>query len=146
MFFVGIDLAWSEKNKSGVAVLEGTKKQATFIHGAVVQSDDEILAFVREHVKDDSTFVAVDAPLIVPNQQGRRVAEKVVGELFRKYHAGAHPANRERLAQWSGTIRGEVLAQKLVAEGFVHDPYVQRYEAARKVFEVYPHPSMVVLF
>lgn len=107
MFFVGIDLAWSPKNGSGIAILEGNKKEAKVVCYDVVLTDEEMLHQIQEKVKKHDAFIAIDAPLIVPNEEGRRVAEAVVGQLFRKYDAGAHPANRKRLSQWSGTIRGK---------------------------------------
>ena len=98
MLFIGLDLAWSEKNGSGIAILEGDKNKAKVISSKIVCSDKEILDYVNEAVGDKKAFIAIDAPLIVPNLEGRRKAEELVGKLFRKYNAGAHPANRKRLS------------------------------------------------
>ena len=146
MLFIGVDLAWSEKNATGIAVLKGNRNKAEFCFGDVVLSDDEIIECVKKHAGNDTAFIAIDAPLIVPNEEGRRVAEELTGMLFRKYDAGAHPANRKRLSQWSGKIRGEEISKLLEKNHFKHDPYIERFEKTRKFFEVYPHPSMVVLF
>lgn len=146
MFFVGIDLAWSTKNGSGISILEGDEKKAELVSAEVLHSDDELVDFIRSKVKDAEAFVAIDAPLIVPNDKGRRKAEEIVGKFFRKYDAGAHPSNRKRLSSWTGTIRGEEITNILKKEGFLHDPYINQFEKSRKLFEVYPHPSMVVLF
>jgi len=146
MLFVGIDLAWSEKNGSGIAILRGDKNRAEFIAADICHSDEEIIKYIERNVGVRNAFIAIDAPLIVPNKRGRRVAEKLVGILFGKYDAGAHPANRERLSRWSGKIRGEEIAKRLEKMGFSHDPYVKKFEESRKFFEVYPHPSMVVVF
>ncbi len=146
MFFVGIDLAWSPRNGTGLAIVEGNKKEAKVVFNDVIQTDEDIIQHIQDKVKNSKALIAIDAPLIVPNEEGRRVAEAVVGQLFRKYHAGAHPSNRKRLSQWSGTIRGEELVKKLIIAGFDHNPEIKKFEATRKCFEVYPHPSMVVLF
>ncbi|RLJ03077.1 MAG: DUF429 domain-containing protein [Candidatus Aenigmatarchaeota archaeon] len=146
MLFVGVDLAWSDKNGSGVAVIEGDRKGGRFLSGKVLFSDEEIIDFIKRYVGDESALIAVDAPLVVPNERGRRDAEKLVGLLFRGYNAGAHPANRKRLSQWSGKVRGEEIAKLIEGIGFVHNPYIERFEETRAFFEVYPHPSMVVLF
>ena len=147
MLFVGIDLAWSPRNASGIAVIEGGKDGGKVLCAQTVDTDKDILDFVRENVGGRDAFVAIDAPLIVPNLEGRRVAEALTGQLFRKYDAGAHPANRTRLGQWSdGKIRGEEITRILEDEGFRHNPYIDQFEESRTVFEVYPHPSMVVLF
>ncbi len=147
MLFLGIDLAWSKKNNSGIAVIEGNESGGALVYADIALSDREILDFVSRYAKKGNALIAVDAPLIVPNNEGRRLAEAIVGDLFRKYNAGAHPSNRTRLGAWSeGKIRGEELVKELDAIGFSHNPVVKKFETSRKVFEVYPHPSMVVLF
>ncbi len=146
MKFVGIDLAWSTKNGSGVTVLDGDKKGVELICSDILLSDEEIIEYLRKNVGEEPAWISIDAPLIVPNKKGRRLAEDVVGALFQKYHAGCHPANRTRLSSWTGTIRGEELTALLGKEGFEHDPYTKKYELSRRLFEVYPHPSIVVLF
>jgi len=146
MKFVGIDLAWSTRNGSGITVLQGDRKGVELVSSDVLLSDEDIINYLRKHVGSDDALISIDAPLIVPNENGRRLAEDVVGRLFRKYNAGAHPANRTRLSSWTGTIRGEELTALLEKEGFEHNPFIERYEKSRKLFEVYPHPSIVVLF
>src|SRR3989344_8960954 len=146
MFFIGIDLAWSTKNESGIVILKGDKKKAVLYSNDMVSSDNEIIDYINKNVKKENAFIAIDAPLVVPNEQGRRVAEELVGALFRKYNAGAHPANRKRLGQWSGKIRGEEITKILGKNKFKHNPNIKKFEKSRKFFEVYSHPSMVVLF
>jgi predicted RNase H-like nuclease len=146
MFFVGIDLAWSERNGTGVAIIKGNRNRAELCYSSIAFDDREILDSINNTVKKQDAFIAIDAPLIVPNKKGRREAERLVGLFFRKYDAGAHPANRTRLSQWSGKIRGEEISRLLKKEGFKHSPYAKKFEKKRKFFEVFPHPSMVVLF
>ncbi len=146
MKFVGVDLAWSTKNGSGVTILDGNRKMAKYLVSDVLLTDEEIIYFIKKHVGDDFAIISIDAPLIVPNETGRRIAEDITGKLFQKYHAGCHPANRQRLSSWSGSIRGEDLVKKLEKEGFSHDPKIKKYEKIKKIIEVYPHPSIVVLF
>jgi len=146
MLFIGIDLAWSTKNGSGVAIIKGNKTKAELVSTDVLFSDKDILDYVKNNVKKENALISIDAPLIVPNKEGRRLAEEIVGKLFRKYNAGAHPANRSRLSQWSGKIRGEEISKLLEKEKFKHSPDIIKFEETRKFFEVYPHPSMVVLF
>lgn len=42
--------------------------------------------------------------------------------------------------------KGEEISKLLEKEGFKHNPYLKKHEEKRKFFEVFPHPSMVVLF
>jgi len=147
MKFVGVDLAWSYKNPSGVTVLEGDEKRGKVIAHSNLYTDKEIIDFAKTHIGKDNAIIAIDAPLKVPNKKGRRQAEAITGYLFRKYHAGAHPSNRERLGQWNnGKVRGEVITKLFEKEGYKHDPCVKPLKKQNKVIEVYPHPSIVVLF
>jgi predicted RNase H-like nuclease len=146
MKFVGIDLAWSTRNASGLTVLEFKEDTLNFVASDVLFSDEEIMNYINEHVGEENAIISIDAPLIVPNEEGRRLAEAIVGKLFRKYNAGAHPSNRKRLSSWTGSIRGEVITKLLEENGYIHDPYIKKYEESRKLMEVYPHPSIVVLF
>ncbi|MFP4115597.1 MAG: DUF429 domain-containing protein [Candidatus Aenigmatarchaeota archaeon] len=146
MFFVGVDLAWSENNPSGFAVIEGDNKGGELVSLDLLVTDDEIKESIEKNVAGEDAIVAVDAPLLVPNETGRRPAEEFVGKLFRKYDAGAHPANRRRFVEWTGRVRGEDIVEELESIGFNHDPRIEKGKTCRKVVEVYPHPSMVVLF
>lgn len=147
MHFVGIDLAWSEKNTSGVCIIKTeNKKDAKIVDYKIMKTDDEILEFIFSVIKDNNAFIGIDAPLIVPNQNGRRLAEVLVGEKFRKYNAGAHPANRERLSSFTGTIRGEELSKKLERNGFLQNYEIEEQDFSKRFFEVYPHPAIVALF
>jgi predicted RNase H-like nuclease len=147
VLFVGIDLAWSPRNNTGIALIKGDENGGRLASAGIGVSDDSLVDYVRKGVGKASALVAVDAPLIVRNNSGRRPADTLVSELFRKYDAGAYPANRARLGAWSnGKVRGEELVAGLERIGFSHNPYIKRFERTRKVFEVYPHPAMVVIF
>ena len=125
MYFVGIDLAWSTKNGSGVAILEGNKKQAKLICADSLMSNEEIINYIKKHTKNKPALIAIDAPLIVPNETGRRIPEELTGKLFRQFDAGAHPSNRQRLSLWTGTIRGEEISKVLEKEGFKVNIHLQ---------------------
>lgn len=140
MHFVGIDLAWSYRNPSAVVVLEGGKAVAWKGKAA---GDEEIIAFLKETVGEGPALVAVDAPLIVPNEGGWRPCDSELAMAFRRYEATPHPANRRR---FGGKVRGEELVRKLMAEGFIHSPFIEPLKATRQVVEVYPHPAAVNLF
>ncbi len=142
---IGIDLAWSPRNPTGIAAIRGTPQQAHLREAAIVQTMDEIVAFVVQHTADLPAVVAVDAPLRVPNEQGRRAAEAALGRVFARYQAGPHPANRARLAI-DGVVRGEELVQRLAAHGFHESDGKEVQAVQRPVVEVYPHAAMIALF
>jgi predicted RNase H-like nuclease len=147
MFFVGIDLAWSKKNCTGIAIIEGNAECAELCgKPKTVSSDDDIVNYIKEFVGDDNAFIAIDAPLIVPNENGNRKAEQRINELFRGYGAIAYPSNRRLLLQYSEKIRGEELSKILEKEKFKQNPSIKQFEEERNFFEIYPHSSMIALF
>jgi predicted RNase H-like nuclease len=137
MRFVGVDLAWTTRGGSGVCAVE---------HGRVVASgrvggDDELLAWLAPFVAGD-VLVAIDAPLIVRNQTGRRAAEQLISRCFGAHHASAHSANLGLPAFRDG-VRGEQIAAAL---GLGIDPDFPPRVPVRRALEVYPHSAIVALF
>src|ERR1700757_911865 len=135
MFFAGVDLAWAGRKPTGVAVVDPDGNLSSV---GAVRDDDEILTALRPYVRGDC-LVAFDAPLVVTNSTGQRPAESALNRDFRRFEAGAHPANTGK-PEFADVPRAARLAQTL---GLDMDP---RSSAARRAIEVYPHPATVVLF
>ncbi len=135
MYFAGVDLAWAGRNPTGVAVLDS---QGRLVHIGAVRDDAEVLAALRPYVQGDC-LVGFDAPLVVTNRTGQRPAEAALNRDFRRFEAGAHPANTGK-PEFADVPRGARLARAL---GLDMDP---RSAAARRAIEVYPHPATVALF
>lgn len=145
--YIGIDLAWSERNPSGVAALRGGPAGATLVQAPVLLGPlGAIVEFIRAAAGDGPALVAVDAPLRVPNAEGGRPAEAALAQVFRRYEAGAHPANRRLLERGPDGVRGEALVARLAAYGFRAAARLEAGEGGRIVTEVYPHAAMVALF
>ena len=148
--FIGIDLAWSSRNPSGLAALHWDGAVAMLVEPvpeALAYADHEIADYIGKVAPQGGAVVAIDAPLTVPNETGRRPGEAELSRVFARFHAGAHPANRQRLSRYNGgTVRGETLLAHLAALGIRHDPIMAPRQATRQAFEVYPHPAMVTLF
>ncbi|NJK65001.1 MAG: DUF429 domain-containing protein, partial [Synechococcaceae cyanobacterium SM2_3_1] len=145
MFFLGLDLAWSPRNRSGMALLQGGGEGAELVDLRLIEGDDEILAYVQAHVEQEGAVIAIDAPLRVQNQQGSRTAEKDLNRVFRAYQAMTHPANRQ-LLEYEGVVRGEVLVQGLTEMGFTLKSTIAQKEGERQILEVFPHAGMVAIF
>jgi predicted RNase H-like nuclease/ppGpp synthetase/RelA/SpoT-type nucleotidyltranferase len=135
VLFVGIDLAWGERQPTGLAVLDA---DARLLHLATVRTDEEIAASLQPYVAGPC-LVGIDAPLVVTNATGSRPAERDLSRDFRRFEAGAHPANTGKPEFADGT-RGERICRLL---GLDLDPASR---AERRAVEVYPHPATVVLF
>jgi predicted RNase H-like nuclease len=134
MHFVGLDLAWGEKNHTGVAVIDPGGR---LLHVGAAHDDSSIEADIAPYVTDEC-LVAIDAPLIVPNAEGRRIAEIELGKDFMRFDAGPHPANKAN--PLFDPPRGAVLCGRLDLD---MDP---ESRAKRRAIEVFPHPATVVLF
>ena len=135
MHFVGVDLAWGERQPTGLAVLDDA---GHLVHVSAAGTDDEIVAALAPYVEGDC-LVAIDAPLIVVNAEGNRPAEAQLNRDFAKFDAGAHPSNTGK-PELRDQPRGARLAARL---GLDMNP---RSGRARRAIEVYPHPATVALF
>lgn len=138
MRYLGVDLAWGEKKRTGLAVLGS---DGALLSSTAVRTDDEIAAFVEEHASGP-VVTAIDAPLVVPNETGQRDCERLLNAEFGRYRAGAHPSNRSR-AWFVPEPRGARLARRL---GWEIDPSMRPDGERSVAIEVYPHPAMVSLF
>ena len=153
MLFLGLDLAWGGKNKSGgcvVSCMADPGSRANVLeYTETLGDDDEIMAWVSRwndtDEAQDGLLVGIDAPLLVPNDTGKRPCETELGRRFAKFQAGAHPANR---TIFGGDVRGERLVERLADIGICHNPYLNapRPTAVRQAMEVFPHPAHIILF
>ena len=132
---LGIDLAWGERQRTGLAVLDA---DGALVHLSSVRTDEEIRAALAPYV-DGPCLAGIDAPLVVTNPTGSRVAEQELNRDFRAFEAGAHPSNTGKPEFANGT-RGARICKLLRLD---LDP---RSGRDRRAIEVYPHPATVVLF
>ena len=144
--FIGIDLAWGEKNLSGYSVLELSTSKKTSKHILkiidikLIKSIDEILLEIDKY-KEHQVYVGVDAPLVIPNETGNREIEKKFNKDFSKYKISMLPANRKILSRYSATIRSEELYKCLALQDFKRN-----YAHKKVVFEVYTHSTIAMLW
>jgi predicted RNase H-like nuclease/tRNA(Leu) C34 or U34 (ribose-2'-O)-methylase TrmL len=134
--FIGIDLAWGANGRTGMAVLDAT---GALVDSASVRTDAEIDGWLAS--RGPAAVIGVDAPLLVPNASGRRDAERLLGQAYARFDAGAHPTNRSR--PWMDPPRGLRLAER---HGWSVDPAHRGSDRAPVCLEVYPHPAMVGLW
>lgn len=130
--FVGIDLAWGMRGRTGLAAVDDS---GALVSAVSVRTDDEIAAFVDEF---SPTVIGVDAPLVVPNESGMRLGEREISRAFGRFGIGAHASHRGMA--YMNPPRAEVLAARF---GWAVDPDSPDRPLA---LEVYPHPAIVSLF
>ena len=135
MHYIGIDLAWGDKQPTGLAVIDD---DARLLFVSAVRTDDEIEAALAAYVAGDC-LAAIDAPIVVTNATGSRPAEQQLSRDFRQYDAATHPSNTGKPEFAKGT-RAARVAKRL---GLDIDPQSGR---RRRAIEVYPHPATIVLF
>jgi len=108
MRFVGLDLAWSSRNPSGVVVL-ASGEEGVWIPthwSAGLKDDQELLGFIREAVGMEPALIAIDAPLIVLNETGTRPCDRELSQAYRKW--GARCGAR----LWWQSFRSSVLSSE----------------------------------
>lgn len=141
---VGIDLAWSPRNRTGIAVAVPCEDGYVVESATIARDDDEIVDQIARATGQRAALVAVDAPLRVPNEVGRRRCERELSADYAARHAGTHSSNRTLFARYGG-VRGERLAARLAGFGFVVGDGSRLEKDSRCVVEVYPHPALVNL-
>ena len=161
---LGIDAAWTEKEPSAVALLEGSPGGWRCV--AVAPNYDSFLSLAegtpvdwtlkaRRAVPDASRLVAaaeklldgnrvcvvtVDMPLSTAPIAGRREADSAVSKAFGNKGCAAHSPNAERPGRISEGLRdgfaeaGFSLATAMTAPG-----------TPTSLVEVYPHPALLTL-
>jgi predicted RNase H-like nuclease len=134
----GVDLAWSDNQLTGVCALDDG---GVIVDEQLLATDDEIVAWVKTRL-DGPAILAVDAPLEVPNETGRRAGENEVASVYGGRKAGPHSSNRSLFMRRYGRIRGEDLAARFADLGF-GGPWAG---ADRTLLEIYPHPAIIEAF
>ena len=139
--FVGLDLAWTSGNESGVCWLEGdSRRNLRCTRLAAVVCETESLA--RELAAAQPAVVTIDAPVLYTPE---RWVEREIGRRFGRYKIGAHSAH----AAWRNGYRAGVeLGAALSARGFTCDPTLILSGDRRQpvAVEVFPHTIHVILF
>ena len=143
---IGIDLAWGEGNGSGCAELVREEGGLSLSRLDLLYSTDEIVQWIAPEQGD--WVIAVDAPLVVLNETGRRAADAEASRFYGRFEAGAYPANRKVLTKYArgGEHRGEQLLRALQSGGAKLVERAEDAVAGRLAFETYPHIVMVELF
>ncbi len=135
--FVGIDLAWGVRARTGLAVVDS---DGSLIDSASVRSDEDIDEWL-DRTALRPVVVAIDAPLVVANATGQRPCERMVSQQFGRFGASCHTSNLGR--SLFNPPRGATLADR---HGWSLDAARVGSEPDPVAIEVYPHPAMVALF
>ena len=139
--FIGLDLAWTTKNESGICWLEGDSRENLRCTRLETKAC-ETAALAEEVVAARPEVVTIDAPILYSPE---RWAEGEVARRFGRYKIGAHSAH----AAWRNGYRaGFDLANALERRGFTcnPNPMLSRERHRPVAVEVFPHTIHVMLF
>ncbi len=139
-FYIGIDLAWGEKNPSGFCIATPQKNKLKILELKLLYSIDDIIEEILKY-SDCKLYIGVDAPLVVPNETGNREIEKEFNKDFASYKISMLPANKKLLTKYSPEIRSVKLYQRLSELGFKRD-----FSTDKVIFEVYTHSTIAMLW
>lgn len=141
MLYLGIDLAWGEgselkpANRSGVAVLDSS--------GAIVDAGwtiglDATVDWIQRNARDD-TVLFVDAPLVITNSAGARLADRQTGQCYGRWWVSANSVNLN-----SSRRAGVRLRERLEALGWRYSDGREGPPASGRVLsECYPYTTIV---
>ncbi len=139
--FIGLDLAWTTRNESGICWLEGDSRE-NLRCTRLETKPCETAALADEVVAARPEVATIDAPILYSPE---RWAESEVARRFGRYKIGAHSAH----AAWRNGYRaGFDLADALAQRGFTCDPnpMLRRERQHPVAVEVFPHTIHVILF
>jgi predicted RNase H-like nuclease len=139
--FIGVDLGWYGK-PTGVAAIRDARPAIEQRAVARLEPVTEVLDWILRQTGDGDAVIGVDAPLVIPNVSGIRVAERQLNAEYRRYDAGCHPANLSR------PFASHVLAFScaLGERGFLHGADLLPRQSGRFQIEVHPHSATIALF
>ncbi len=141
---IGLDLAWSKRNGTGCVELAWDGDELALSDVKLCSSIDEIVEWIDPERGD--WVVAVDAPLVVKNETGRRDADAQVSKRYHRHEAGAHPTSLKLLGKdhRGGKLLGKLGKPKGYGATLVEE--ATHLDDGSLIFETYPHVVMVELF
>lgn len=114
MKFVGIDLAWTYKNETGICIMSDDG-EIEYLNSAIL-SNEEIVNLIKYYC-NERICIAIDAPLIVKNETGSREAERnFMRNKIHGHNLSLFVASRSYLTKTFGEIRGETLLKLILNE------------------------------
>jgi predicted RNase H-like nuclease len=144
----GLDSAWTRRNRGTVLSLisEGGKRRLDGPHSV---SFDEALEHIRACGQGAAVHaLAIDQPLIVNNDTGRRPVEDVVAHVMGTFGSAVQPANRNKEMMFGSNAPIWPFLKALQEMGFAHDHHANDRTQAKGqfFFEVYPALGNLGLF
>ena len=116
--FIGIDLAWTENNETGLCFLNNNG-EILYLKSRVYH-DDEILSLVlNQLILSSSIYVGIDAPLIFPdNEKEYRKAERELKKSkINGFSISSFQVSRDYMNRVYKGSRGEKITKAIIEKG-----------------------------
>lgn len=142
MKFIGVDFGWSS-GASGLCCLAWQGNALEMVDLTTMLEVKDVLGWIDHQTGNQApALIAIDAPTIINNPTGMRLADKLTHKHFGRYHAGCYPANLG--LKFAPRTTG--FSQSLLAKNFLHAPTIEPQQPGRYQIEVFPHPATINLF
>jgi len=111
MRYIGIDLAWTYANESGICVI-ADNGEIVYCESQVF-SDEKIADIVAEHAQEGA-IVGIDAPLIVNNETGSRYCDvAIMREKIHGKNLSVFTCSKRFMLNHFGVVRGEEVVKAI---------------------------------
>lgn len=142
MKFIGIDLAWTYKNESGICVIDESGE--VLVLESAVFSDEDLVNIIKMY-SGEKLHIAIDAPLVVNNETGSRQAERDLQRgRIHGHRLFAFNSNRTFMTKAYKVIRGEVLSSLII--GHLPNISIGMNEQNSSIIETFPTGIVSGLF
>lgn len=109
VYYIGVDLAWTYKHPSGICIINN-QKEIVYID-ALCFDDEELARVINQY---SPSVVSVDAPLIINNENGSRLCDRLLmRHPFHGTYLKLFATSRSYMMRAYGCIRGERIVQHL---------------------------------
>jgi predicted RNase H-like nuclease len=111
MNYIGIDLAWTYRNETGICVIN---EQGRIVYCESQRFSDETIASIVQNYSGEGAVVAIDAPLIVRNETGSRYCDRaIMSEKIHGRNLSVFTCSRDYMIRTYGGIRGEEVVKRI---------------------------------
>lgn len=134
MNYVGIDLAWTYKNETGLCIIND-QKEIVYLE-ADTFTDEQIFEVVNGF---GASIISVDSPLVVQNENGGRACDNLLMKtLINGHYLKLYATSRCYMLKKFGTIRGEQIYKTFIKKS--------GYRLGKNMVETYPTGIFLCLF
>lgn len=133
MYYIGIDLAWTNHQPSGVCILKN--KKVIFLD-AKVYNDQEMIKIIEEN---QPCIVSIDSPLVVKNDRGGRLVDSMLMKRkINNRYLKLYATSRTYMTRAFGGIRGENILNGLKGEFILGKTITETYPTGIYL-SLFPH-------